>query len=250
MCGASQGIGKEVALAFAQAGAEVICLARSEDKLKATLDELTKSNPKAQHSMLAVDLSDISKAEAKLQGLLDKPISILINNAGGPPAGPLIEADAEALLKAFQTHVLAAQKLAQLLVPGMKQLKYGRIINVISTSVKIPIPNLGVSNTIRGAMANWSKTLSNELGPFGITVNNILPGYTATERLDSLKQANASRQGIEVSDVEAQWLQSIPARRFGEPHETAAAALFLASPMASYINGINLPVDGGRTGCL
>lgn len=246
VCGASQGIGKQIAIAFAQAGADVICLARSEDKLSQTLKELPSGN----HETLALDLSQVSSFKSKFDNLVKNPITLLVNNAGGPPAGPLMDASEGALVKAFQTHIVAAQFLTQLVVPGMKEKKYGRIINVISTSVKIPIPNLGVSNTIRGAMANWSKTLSSELGPFGITVNNILPGYTATERLDALKGANAEKRGVKVEDVEQQWLESIPARRFGDPYETASAALFLASPLASYINGINLPVDGGRTGSL
>lgn len=248
VCGASQGIGREIAVALAGAGAELILLARSEDGLKETLKKLKSSS---KHQYLTLDLSHTHDIEAKLKVILQQgPISILVNNAGGPPAGPLLEAQSEDLLKAFTVHVLAAQKLTQLLAVGMKEQNFGRIINVISTSVKIPIPNLGVSNTIRGAMANWSKTLSAELGPYGITVNNILPGYTATERLDALKKANANRQGVDVQHIEKAWLNSIPARRFAAPEETAHAALFLASKMASYVNGINLPVDGGRTGCL
>jgi 3-oxoacyl-[acyl-carrier protein] reductase len=248
VCGASKGIGREIAVALADAGAEVILLARSEVSLGENLERLRAS---AAHQFLAVDLKDRAVLKTKVTELLkDGPVDILVNNAGGPPGGPLLEAEEKTFLDAFETHVLSAQLLAQLLVPGMKEKSFGRIINIISTSVKIPIHNLGVSNTIRGAMASWSKTLANELGPFGITVNNILPGYTATDRLETLKQAGAKRQGVETSALEKQWLESIPARRFGQPQETAAAALFLASKMASYVNGVSLPVDGGRTGAL
>ena len=202
--------------------------------------------------MLIQDLSDTVSLTTNIKALLEQagPIEILIHNAGGPKAGPLIEAQAEDFLQAFKTHVLSAQTLAQLLVPGMKEKNYGRIINVISTSVKVPIPNLGVSNTIRGAMASWSKTLANEIGQFNITVNNVLPGFTATERLDQLKSAAGKRLGKSLSQVEQMWLSTVPMKRFAQPQETAQAICFLASPAASFISGTNMPVDGGRTGCL
>jgi len=138
----------------------------------------------------------------------------------------------------------------QAVLPGMKRAGYGRIINIISTSVKQPIPGLGVSNTIRGAVANWAKTLAGELGPFGITVNNVLPGATCTARLDALIEGKAKKAGVTVAEIGEQMKAAIPARRFAQPEELACAVAFLASPSAGYINGINLPVDGGRTSCL
>ena len=152
--------------------------------------------------------------------------------------------------KAFNMHVLCNQILIKHVVPGMKKIKFGRIINIISTSVKIPIKGLGVSNTIRGAVANWSKTLANELGEFKITVNNILPGYTNTKRLSSLLQKMAQSQKTSTKKIEKGLLDTIPVKRFGLVSDIAYVAIFLASPNASYINGVNIPVDGGRTGSL
>jgi 3-oxoacyl-[acyl-carrier protein] reductase len=248
VCGASGGIGAETARSLAGAGARVVLLARSEDKLKSLLSEL----PGSGHQALTLDLVNVDSIARTLGplGLEDDPISILICNAGGPKAGPLLEAQVTEMNQAFAVHVLANQALAKVVVPGMRALKYGRIINVISTSVKIPIPNLGVSNTIRAAVASWAKTLANELGPDGITVNNVLPGYTNTDRLQNLAENAAKRSGQTESEIREAWRKTIPAARFAEPHETAAAIAFLASPLASYINGVNLPVDGGRTGCL
>jgi 3-oxoacyl-[acyl-carrier protein] reductase len=174
------------------------------------------------------------------------PVHILINNTGGPPAGALIEASQDDLAKAFNQHVLANQALVQAVAPGMRDAKYGRIINIISTSVITPIKGLGVSNTIRGAVANWARTLAHELAPFGITVNNVLPGYTATNRLSALLQGRANRAGSTLSEVEEQIKATIPMRRFADPSEIAAVVAFLASPAASYVSGVNLPVDGAR----
>lgn len=178
------------------------------------------------------------------------PVHILVNNTGGPPSGPLIEAEPQAFERAFANHVISNQLLVQAVLPGMKSSGYGRIINIISTSVKQPIPGLGVSNTIRAAVANWAKTLAGELGPFGITVNNVLPGYTDTARLGSLIQARAQRSGVPEDAVRREMISQIPLGRLARPEEIAAAVVFLASPDASYISGINLPVDGGRTQCL
>ncbi|MBA3694503.1 MAG: SDR family oxidoreductase, partial [Acidobacteria bacterium] len=178
------------------------------------------------------------------------PIHILVNNTGGPPAGKAIDANLEEFINAFQTHLLCNQILVQSLVSGMKAERYGRIINVISTSVKQPIPNLGVSNTIRGAVASWAKTLSGELGEFGITVNNVLPGFTRTQRLKSIIENNTKKSGATIEEVEMKMQSETPAKRFAEASEIANAIAFLASPAAAYINGINLPVDGGRTTCL
>lgn len=241
VCGASQGIGEATAFALAEMGAQVVLLARRKEPL----EEILKKLPGSGHQILAMDLGDIAQLETEIKKLL--PLHIVINNAGGPASGSLLEAQAEDFLKGFQQHILAAQKIAQVTVPGMKQDQYGRIINIISTSVKTPLANLGVSNTIRAAMANWAKTMANELGPMGITVNNVLPGFTKTPRFDSLKKASAEKTKSSENNVEDQWKATIPLRRFAEAHEVAAAIAFLASPAAAYISGINLPVDGGRT---
>ena len=248
VCGASQGIGEATAHALAADGCRVIAFARSREKLAAVVASL----PGSGHVVLAGDIGDHASLRREATALLEAhgPIQILINNTGGPKPGPISEAEDTAFLSGFQNHILAASNLVKCLLPGMKQTGYGRIINVISTSVKVPIPNLGVSNTIRGAMASWAKTLSVEVAPFGITVNNILPGFTATPRLHALIEGAAARTGKSVEETTRLWQGSVPARRFAEPAEVAAAAAFLASPRAGYINGINLPVDGGRTGCL
>ncbi len=177
-------------------------------------------------------------------------VDVLICNSGGPNPGPLLAAETEALDAAFTQHVLANLLLVQAFVPHMRAKKFGRIINIISTSVKIPLPNLGVSNTVRGAVASWAKTLAGELGPHGITVNNILPGYTSTQRLEQILVNNVQKTGQSREEVEKGFLKDVPVGRFAEAQELAYACVFLASPMAGYINGINLPVDGGRTGCL
>jgi 3-oxoacyl-[acyl-carrier protein] reductase len=249
VCGSSQGIGRATAVALSKYGVNVILLARSNDKLLKTQSEL---HPSSKSYVLAVDLSNIEDLKNQISEILKKtgPIEILINNSGGPKAGPILEAHTSDFLQGFTSHILASQTLAQLLIPGMKEKGHGRIINVISTSVKIPIPNLGVSNTIRGAMASWSKSLSNEVASWGITVNNVLPGFTETERLEILKEGSSQRLSKSKDEIERMWLESIPARRFASPQETAEAICFLASDQASYINGVSLPVDGGRTGSL
>ncbi len=246
--GASQGIGKATAEEFARRGARVILLARSEDKLQKIAKEIEGTG----HRVLALDVVDRPRLQAELSRLLKEtgPIEILVCNSGGPKGGPIAEAREEEFLSAFQNHVLANSLMAQTLLPGMKERGYGRIINIISTSVKVPIPGLGVSNTIRAAVASWAKTLSLEVAAHGITVNNVLPGYTETPRLEALLKAAAEKLKKSEAEVAAEWKRATPAGRFGRPEETAAAIAFLASPAAGYINGINLPVDGGRTGSL
>ncbi|CAM2006596.1 SDR family oxidoreductase [Acanthopleuribacter pedis] len=247
VCGASQGIGAAIAAALADMGCAVTALARTQEKLEAVVTAL----PGDGHRVVALDIGDWNALNTAISlELAEGDIQILINNSGGPAPGPISQAPAEAFSAGLQNHIIAANGLTQLLLPGMKRAGYGRIINIISTSVKIPIPNLGVSNTIRGAMASWAKTLSLEVAADGITVNNILPGFTQTPRLDKLIAATATRLGKSEDEVAQMWRERVPARRFGDPKETAAAAAFLASPAAGYINGVNLPVDGGRTGCL
>lgn len=245
VCGSTQGIGKATAIMLAEEGVNVTLIARNEEKLKPVLKEL-KNNGKQCHSYL---VADFSKPE-ELKNIVETPdfnFHILVNNTGGPKGGELLAATTNDLLNAFQMHIICNQILVQAVVPFMKSDKYGRIINVISTSVKEPIPGLGVSNTIRNAVGNWAKTLATELGGFKITVNNVLPGFTNTARLDqiiSLKAQKANTTEIEMEQILKSY---VPAKRFAKPEETAAAITFLAGEQASYINGINLPVDGGRT---
>jgi 3-oxoacyl-[acyl-carrier protein] reductase len=250
VCGSTQGIGKASAIELASLGASVTLVARNAEKLKAVLQELSTMQNQA-HDYLVADFESPDQLREKIQSFADNQVAhILINNTGGPPAGLAIEASPEAFLKAFSAHLICGQILVQALVPGMKKENYGRIISVISTSVKIPIRGLGVSNTIRGAVANWAKTLSHELAPFGITVNNVLPGTTMTGRLETIIQNNADKTGKSFEEVRRKMIEEVPAGRISEPYEVAAAIAFLASPAASYINGVNLPVDGGRTGSL
>lgn len=247
VCGSTAGIGRETAQQFAAAGARVILLARNEDKLKEVLATLDTSHNQ-RHEFLVADFSNPEQLDVVVSAFAKaNPIHILINNTGGPPAGWLLDASVEALDAGFTQHIKCNQILAKVCVPNMKEAGYGRIINVISTSVKAPIDFLGVSNVIRGAVANWAKTLSNELGPHGITVNNVLPGFTATERLDAIIKGKAERANQSEEQAATIMKSYVPARRFAQPEEVANAITFLASDKASYINGINLPVDGGRT---
>lgn len=251
VCGSTQGIGLAIARELAICGAEIVLIARNEKKLQEVLETLNKDADQ-RHDYVCADFQNPDALKDKLNFFLQDsgPIAILINNTGGPPAGKAIDASIDDFLKAFKQHLICNQILVQAVEPGMRQNNYGRIINVISTSVKMPIPGLGVSNTIRGAVASWAKTLSMELGPFGITVNNVLPGATKTGRLDSIIESKASKSGQSIQTVEEEMISEIPAGHFGSPKDLAAAVTFLASPAATYINGINLPVDGGRMGCL
>lgn len=251
VCGSTQGIGKSVALELAEMGADVILIARNEQKLIATLKELSRSKGQ-QHGYLAADFEAPEVLKEKVEELMKKgaTVNILVNNTGGPPGGPVEKAEVEEFHKAFSAHLICNHILTQAVKEGMKQSGYGRIINIISTSVKIPLKDLGVSNTIRGAVANWSKTMANELGAYGITVNNVLPGATATSRLQSIIENKAGKTGKSTEEIRKSMDAAVPLGRAAEPSEVANAVAFLASPAASYINGINLPVDGGRTGCL
>jgi 3-oxoacyl-[acyl-carrier protein] reductase len=245
VCGSTQGIGKATAILLAEEGANVTLLARNEEKLKAVLSELKNNGTQKHHYLIA----DFSKPEELKQVLENSDLEyhILINNTGGPKSGDLLSATSTELINAFQMHIICNQILVQAVVPFMKNEKFGRIINVISTSVKEPIPGLGVSNTIRNAVGNWSKTLASELAEFQITVNNVLPGFTDTARLDQIIKVKAQKSNTTEAEMEQIMKNYVPAKRFAKPEETAAAIAFLASEQASYINGINLPVDGGRT---
>ncbi|RAU84522.1 SDR family oxidoreductase [Pontibacter arcticus] len=251
VCGSTQGIGKAIAVELAQLGASITLVARNEAKLKETAEELD-TQAGQQHEYIVADFSEPYELNIRVQAYLKQrpEVHILVNNTGGPAGGPITEAISDEFINAFNQHLIANHLLAKAVVPAMKEAKYGRIINIISTSVKQPLNGLGVSNTIRGAVASWAKTMANELGAFGITVNNVLPGSTKTSRIYSIIDSKAAKSGQSAEDVQQQMEAEVPARRFAEPEEVAAAAAFLASPAAAYINGINLPVDGGRTGSL
>jgi 3-oxoacyl-[acyl-carrier protein] reductase len=250
VCGSTQGIGKASAFELAQLGASITLVARNEEKLSAVLKELPSAHGQ-RHDYLIADFSLVDQLKEVIYSFAKKQKAhILVNNTGGPPAGLAIDANAEEFLKAFSAHLICGQHLVQALMPGMKEDGYGRIINIISTSVKVPIRGLGVSNTIRGAVANWSKTLATELAPYGITVNNVLPGTTMTGRLEFVIKSNADRAGKSFDEVKQKMIDEVPMGRISEAEEVAAAVAFLCSPAAGYITGINLPVDGGRTGSL
>ncbi len=251
VCGSTQGIGYASAIELAELGATVILMARNEQSLKEAVSNLpTPANQS--HGYLIADFSDPSQVENQINDwvAVGNHADILVNNTGGPPAAPAMDATVEEFRIGFNNHLICNHILVQALVPAMKEHRFGRIINIISTSVKTPIPGLGVSNTTRGAVASWAKTLAGELAPFGITVNNMLPGMCWTGRLESLINGRAEKQGISADAVADQMKATIPAARFGEPAELGAVVAFLATPAASYVNGINIPVDGGRTQCL
>ena len=247
VCGSTQGIGLGAAQELANLGASITLIARNEQVLRDIQNDLPTPQHQT-HTYVVADFDDLSALQIGLNQELaeGRAAEILVNNTGGPKGGPVHEANLEEFTQAFGRHLLANQLLTQSLLSHMKEAKFGRIINIISTSVKAPIPNLGVSNTIRGAVANWAKTLATELAPFGITVNNVLPGFTETARLKSIIQNRAQAQGAPASVIAEQMRKSVPAQRFASVEEVASAVAFLASPSAGYINGINLPVDGGR----
>jgi len=248
VCGSTQGIGKAVAMELAALGAHVTLIARNEQSLKQVKSELP-NNGSQLHSYLCADYSQPQKLKELVEQFVQRsgPVNILVNNTGGPPAGPIASAKTEEFISAFNNHLICNHILVQACLDGMKNSGYGRVINIISTSVKAPLLNLGVSNTIRAAVGNWAKTLANELGKFGITVNNVLPGATATQRLSSIIENKAAKVNVSNEEVKKEMLHEIPLGRFADPAEVANAVAFLASPAAAYINGINLPVDGGRT---
>ena len=247
VCGSTAGIGRATAIELAELGANITLLARNEEKLKSVIEELPTNNGQ-KHSFLVADFSNPEELKGTLlEATADNTFHILVNNTGGPKGGSIYSAEVSEFQQAFSQHLVCNHILVQSVVPGMKEMDYGRIINVISTSVKQPIDGLGVSNTIRGAVASWSKTLANELGQFGITVNNVLPGFTATDRLEDII-SNAAKKLNKTEGEASNFMKNlVPARRFAQPGEIANAIAFLASEAASYINGINLPVDGGRT---
>ncbi|TVQ78071.1 MAG: SDR family oxidoreductase [Flavobacteriales bacterium] len=252
VCGSTAGIGKAIAETFAASGCRLILMARNEDKLKRLADSLPQKGLK--HLYVVADFQIPQQPKNQLEALLsDNPglgIDILVNNTGGPAPGPAHTSNSQAFIDAFSAHLINNHELMQICIPHMQANQWGRIINIISTSVKIPLPGLGVSNTVRGAVGNWSKTLANELGAWNITVNNVLPGATATERLEAIINKKAEKTGRSTAEISEEMRSEIPLNRFAQPQEIAAAVAFLASENANYINGINIPIDGGRTGNL
>lgn len=248
VCGSTQGIGWETAKLLADKGATLVLVARNEATLKERVAELSSSEGQ-KHTYLAADFSKPEELKTIVGNWVaaGNHANILVNNTGGPKGGPIIDAAIEEFTSTFNQHLVCNHILVQALYKGMIESGYGRIINVISTSVKQPLNNLGVSNTIRGAVASWSKTLANELGQYGITVNNVLPGATNTGRLQSIAEAKSSKTGETTTEIFDEMAKESPMKRIAEPVEIANAIVFLASPEASYINGINVPVDGGRT---
>ncbi len=250
VCGSTQGIGLACAIELASLGANCVLIARNEASLQEAVEKLDTSKGQ-QHKYLVADFSKPLQLKPAIENFMEQNIvHILINNTGGPPAGAIIDAIEDDFLNAFNQHLICNHILTKAVVPSMKEARYGRIINIISSSVKIPLNNLGVSNTIRGAVASWAKTMANELGQFNITVNNILPGTIQTQRLESLIKTTASKHSVEVKHAEHKMQQEVPMKRFGDASELAAVAAFLASPAASYVNGVSIPVDGGRTGSI
>ena len=250
VCGASQGIGRACAVELAQLGASVSVLARSAERLRELAETLPRTAGQ-HHGWRSVDMLDSrALADAAIDIAAAAPIHILINNTGGPPGGPIVLAEPEAFEAAFRQHLIAGQVLAQAVLPGMRAAGYGRLVNVISTSVKEPLAGLGVSNTVRAAVAAWSKTLAGEVAADSITVNNVLPGYTRTQRLDGLIAARAERSGQSPEAIATAMLEGVPAKRFAEPAEIAAVAAFLCTPAAAYVNGASILVDGGRSRAL
>ena len=249
VCGSTQGLGYASAVELALLGCNVVLFARNEDSLKKALASLP--NNSQTHQYLVADFADTEGVKNVITAFAaENTAHILVNNTGGPAGGPAFTATAGEFLQAFNNHLINNHNLVQALVPGMKQAGFGRIVNIISTSVKVPLAGLGVSNTIRGAVASWAKTLATELGPFGITVNNVLPGFTKTSRADYVIAKKAADTGKTAEQVLKELEAEIPAGRIGKPEELGAAVAFLCTPAAAYINGINLPVDGGRLGCL
>ena len=233
VCGASKGIGRATAEMLAACGADVIGLSRSAPDIPGVRS-------------ISLDLEDAAAIEKTIAGILVAgPIHILINNAGGPPGGPLLDNDVEDFEAPFKRHLHAAHQITQMVVPPMEEAGMGRIVNIISTSVREPIPNIGLSNTLRGAMASWAKSLSREL-PSCVTINNILPGFTDTDRLGSLAESIESKTGRSQQEIHDTWMSQVPIGRLIDPMETASAVTFLCLPQSGGIRGISLAVDGGR----
>lgn len=247
ICGSSQGIGLAAAMELAALGANCILLARNAERLQDAVTKLPVQEGQ-NHSYAVADFTDTQAVQAAIKGIISQQtVHILVNNSGGPKGGPISSAPSTEFTEAFQQHLINNQNLVNAVMAGMRKANYGRIINIISTSIKTPLAGLGVSNTIRAAVAAWSKTLANEIGAYNITVNNILPGLTETARLSSLVAATVETGNKTEAEVSAEMKATIPLKRFGKAAEVANVIAFLASPAAAYVHGVSIPVDGGRT---
>ena len=247
LCGSTDGIGKASAIMMADLGAEIVLLARNQNKLKNTLKELSINNGQ-NHSMICADFNNPEKLNEIINNELHEPVHILLNNSGGPHGGLLVDSNIDEFREGFERLLISNQIMVKSVFEGMKKMGYGRIINIISISINNVIPGLGVSNTIRGAVAQWAKTLALEIGQYGITVNNVLPGYTNTSRLQELANAKSKASGVSIDEIRSIWANSSASKRIGEPEEIANAVVFLASDASSFINGVDITVDGGRSG--
>lgn len=251
--GSSQGIGFAIAASMAACGADVTLTSRNEEKLKEAVAKLPKKRGQ-HHDYLVIDFGDLKKLDKVLMKYqaktAKKPVNILVLNSGGPTPSTAFDATPPQYQAYFEEAILASQMLVQAFVPAMKAQGYGRIITVLSSTVKQPKIDLGISNTIRAAVANWAKSLSIELGGYGITVNNLLPGLIQTERLNELMDIRAEKAQISREKVAAAMAETIPAKRIGAPKDLGNMAAFLASDLAAYINGVNMPIDGGFLGTL
>jgi len=243
---ASRGLGRAVAEELAAEGASLIICSRSEEKISQTAKEIAESTG-ARILGVAADVSspdDVSRLTRLAMERFER-IDILVTNAGGPPAGPFESFSLEQWDAATNLLLRSVVALTHAVLPGMKDRGWGRILNITSIAVKQPVENLLLSNSLRAGLTGFARTLANEVAADGITVNNVLPGYTRTERLDELAEMMAEKQGISPSEFRGKWEQEIPMRRLGEPREFAAAVAFLASERASYITGTSIQVDGG-----
>lgn len=244
----SRGLGRAVAEEFAAEGAHVVMCARGEEALAEGAASVRERGDGEVEAIVA-DLSEEEGLARVVAGALDRfgRVDVLVNNAGGPPAGPFEAHSLEAWRAALRLNLESALELTRAVLPGMKERGWGRIVNITSIAVKEPVDGLILSNSVRAAVTGFARTLANEVAPFGVTVNNALPGYTRTDRLQELADAISSRTGIPREEVEANWEAAIPMGRLGEPREFAALVVFLASDRASYITGRSITVDGGRT---
>lgn len=243
--GASRGLGKAIAMQLAQCGAEVTLMARNSEKLKAVLAELPV-NDGQQHNYLVVDFADFEQFKLIIEEWFKHhQVDILINNTNGPAAGGVMDKSINDYQQSFDLLFKTVCFVTMEALKGMQASSYGRIINLSSISVKEPLQNLVLSNSIRSAVINWAKTLARELAPLGITVNNILTGYFDTERLDEINRLQSEKKGIQLDAYKEAMKQEIPMGRFGKPEEFGHLIAFLASDYASYITGTNIPIDGG-----
>lgn len=248
VCAASRGLGKAVAEELANEGANLILCARNADVLSQTCDEIRrKSNVEVLG--ISADLTEIADIESLYKESIETfgKIDILVNNVGGPPAGTFENLSRKNWEDANRLLLISVLDLTRLVLPQMKENSWGRILNITSIASKQPVENLILSNSLRAAVTGFAKTLADEVAPFGITVNNILPGYTRTERVEQLAHTIAEKEGITPQEAQSKWTNQIPMKRLGEPQEFAALAAFLVSERASYITGSSIAVDGGWT---